>query len=418
MDFARGEVREQSVVALLSGDCNLYRLCRELCRDLSGNRVEVQVASPCESPLPRASFYIWDVEPGLTLPSELIRANPERHLLAIANSDLSVLVDHDLSETMVALKPLTRRTLAAFLGHAIEAAEAAGTERQRANAFTLAQSLMQASIRLQQQKHDLRTFLACVVHEFRVPLSAIQGYCGLLLRGNSGELNADQREMLRRLEHGARRLCRLTSGLQHLSVVEHTPAAEMTEGSIADSVQQAIEECRTMITDKGIDLRMRLEPPGRPLSFEQSQIDQVIINLLENACKHVPRKGSIEIRALPYFWERRCRQSGRDGPERRLNRESNPNAYKVEVRNSGPGIPQKEIETIFDAYVTIPRGASRMGGGLGLAICKSIIEEHAGAIWAEASEEGGRFAFVLPVVRASKADEDPVLEYLAKGVTN
>jgi signal transduction histidine kinase len=75
------------------------------------------------------------------------------------------------------------------------------------------------------------------------------------------------------------------------------------------------------------------------------------------------------------------------------------NSFRVDISDSGSGVPVENLEKIFDEYTSYSGGQDRSGGGLGLAICKFILNLHQGQVWAESSEEGSRFSFVLPFVQ-------------------
>ena len=73
-----------------------------------------------------------------------------------------------------------------------------------------------------------------------------------------------------------------------------------------------------------------------------------------------------------------------------------PNSFRVDIRDSGPGISTEHLDSIFEEYTSYSGGHDRSGGGLGLAICKLILSRHQGRIWAESSSDGAVFSFVLP----------------------
>ena len=123
-----------------------------------------------------------------------------------------------------------------------------------------------------------------------------------------------------------------------------------------------------------------------------------MINLLDNACKFTPKAGEIEIRGYPAFWERRsARHFSVPSVERRSKEIREPNAYRVDIRDSGPQIPREHLETIFEEYTSYAGGRDRSGGGLGLAICRMIITSHEGRVWAENIGYGPQFSFLLPL---------------------
>jgi two-component system clock-associated histidine kinase SasA len=126
----------------------------------------------------------------------------------------------------------------------------------------------------------------------------------------------------------------------------------------------------------------------------------VLINLLDNACKFTPKYGSIEVRGYPFFWERRAKlKTAISNGERRTSRLQAPNAFRVDICDSGPGVPPENLEKIFEEYTSYSGGQDRSGGGLGLAICKFILNSHEGQVWAESAERGSTFSFVLPFVQ-------------------
>jgi K+-sensing histidine kinase KdpD len=90
--------------------------------------------------------------------------------------------------------------------------------------------------------------------------------------------------------------------------------------------------------------------------------------------------------------------------ERRMAEAPEPNSYRIDIRGSGPLIPPELLENIFEEYTTYGGGQDRSGGGLGLAICRMILSAHEGCVWAENTEEGPRFSFILPV-RSSEPQE-------------
>lgn len=143
-----------------------------------------------------------------------------------------------------------------------------------------------------------------------------------------------------------------------------------------------------------------------------SEIEQVLINLLDNACKFTHRDGSIEVCGYPYFWERRFLLGGSAPGERRADSASPegvrlPNCYRINIRDTGPGIPPDRLSHIFEEYTSYAGPQDRSGGGLGLAICRLIMSRHEGHIWADSHKGGAIFSFVLPYRRAELQENIP-----------
>jgi signal transduction histidine kinase len=125
-----------------------------------------------------------------------------------------------------------------------------------------------------------------------------------------------------------------------------------------------------------------------------------LINILDNACKFTAKAGSIEVRGYGFFWERRATRSTVTlASERRQRSLHEPNTYRIDIRDSGNLIPYEHLGRIFEEYTSYSGGRDRSGGGLGLAICKMIVTQHDGHIWAENTEFGPLFSFVIPLFR-------------------
>jgi signal transduction histidine kinase len=156
--------------------------------------------------------------------------------------------------------------------------------------------------------------------------------------------------------------------------------------------------------------------------FEPEQLEQVALNLLDNACKFTPKIGLVEVTGYPYFWERRSNriQAGTHN-ERRGREDGAANAYRVDIWNTGPAIPGDRLERIFEEYATYGNGGGQQfGGGLGLAICKLIVQRHKGKIWAENRPGGPMLSFVVPLrpeLSISSDTQHDVGAYQAKGAS-
>ena len=202
------------------------------------------------------------------------------------------------------------------------------------------------------------------------------------------------------MQHSATRLSRITNSMFQLSIrrnVDH--ALNLENADMRDCVNQALHEIALFLEDKRISVRVEVEQAPDGLLFDESLMEQTLVNLLDNACKFTPRNGTIEIRGYPFFWERRtCQAISLDAStDRRGKLTVVPNSYRVDIRDSGPGIPAMHVVKIFEEYTSYSGGQDRSGGGLGLAICRMILQQHRGQVWAESHAAGAVFSFVLPV---------------------
>jgi signal transduction histidine kinase len=384
-------------VHLASRDTDLYKLCREILAGFLDQEWDLCMSGAED---PEADLSIWDYSADLEIPQEASWAS-SRHLFLVHRNDMAAFRQAvNFAEATILLKPVTKGALAAFLHQAISAHERRGSTANglRADRDELLQRLIEANLKLQEYDQDRTNFLARGIHDFRAPLTAISGYCGLLLSEVLGSLSAEQKEVLRRMQNSTKRLSRMSSAMFQLSAGQCVKRrAEFRKQDLQECLDQALHEIGMIAEAKNISVSAEMEPESRFLHCEEGQIEQLLINLLDNACKFSPKNGAIEMRGYAYFWERRA-LSSLPAPEnerrRRVNRE--PNAFRIDVRNSGAPIPQDHLRSIFEEYTSYAGRHDRSGGGLGLAICRMIATQHEGIIWAENTESGPMFAVLLP----------------------
>jgi signal transduction histidine kinase len=384
---------------LISEDRDLLKMCREALSEISVEYWSFSSVNAGET-TPDADLWLWDYTPGATLPDSISQC-PSRHLFVVGRQDLAEFRAQVLvTDSHILLKPVTRATLGALLGVAAALGDRPVTGAAlRADRDEILQCLLEANLRLQEYDQDRTTFLARGVHDFRAPLTALSGYCGLLLAEPLGPLTESQREVLRRMLHSTKRLSRMAAAMFQLSVgrqVKRQP--ELKRGDLRECLDQALHEITPFADDKAIEITADLQPPTHPLYFESGQIEQVLINILDNACKFTPRGGSIELRGYPYFWDRRKTKSSVPATAERRRRSSlEPTAYRLDIVDSGGAIPAEHLERIFEEYTSYGGCRDRSGGGLGLAIARMIVDQHDGCVWAENTEAGPMFSVVLPV---------------------
>lgn len=374
-------------VCLVSADSQLCDLVSEV---VGG---QFFVAAPPEAPAD-ADFHIWDFDGSRGWPkvNDLERQN---QLFLVDRKELDEFGKHaNGAPVSMLLKPVSRGALKAYLdtysefrgSHSeLEDAKAARSDRD-----ILLRHLLQANLKLQEYDHQRTEFLARALHDFRTPLMALDGFNDMLLSGDAGPLNARQTELLTHMQRCRRRLVRLTSGMFEMCVQGRVRRPLTTvPGEIEYCLRQAIAEIGAVVQEKRLRLVSHVTPPGAALWVDSHQIEQLLVNLLENACRFSPRGGEIIIRGYPVFWNS-------DSPET-TGRLGHSNAYRIDVHDAGPGIAPELLEEIFEEYASYSGGSDRTGGGLGLAICKFIVSGHGGRIWATSSEGGATFSFVLPL---------------------
>jgi two-component system, OmpR family, sensor histidine kinase KdpD len=222
--------------------------------------------------------------------------------------------------------------------------------------------------------------LASVSHDLRTPLAILKGTTSTLLAEDLVLDQSVQRQLTRSIDLEIDHLNRVVGNLLDLSRIESgTLPAERDWHDLAEIVGAALQRLEHRLGSRPV--RVDIAPDLPLVLINPVLIDQVIANLLENAIKYSAPEQPIEIAARPAD-----REAG--------------TAVLVTVRDHGPGVPSDQLGQIFEKFYRLPAGSNSAGGaGLGLAICKGLIEAHGGRIWAQNAPSGGAlFSFTLPLV--------------------
>jgi two-component system, OmpR family, phosphate regulon sensor histidine kinase PhoR len=222
-----------------------------------------------------------------------------------------------------------------------------------------------------------RDFVANVSHEFRTPLTAIQGFAETLLAG-AIEDPEHRRRFVEIIRSHAARLARLTEDLLELSRIEAGRLElEFRSLPVSQFVAACLETARLKAEQKQLRISVQLPPRLPAVRGDALHLQEVLQNLLDNAVQYTPPGGRIGVSA-----------EAADGQ------------VVITVADTGIGIPQAEQERIFERFYRVDPGRSREAGGtgLGLSIARHIVEAHGGRIWVESAVgEGSRFHFAIPV---------------------
>ena len=384
-------------VAVVSRDPELHRLCREILGEVAKQAWTVSLIEPEQVPY-GADLYLWDFQNASV--AARFPINSSTHLFLVSRQDLpGFRAQTDIPNPKILLKPITRATLTTFLTLAAAAHwdRLTDTTSLRAERDEILQWLIQTNLKLQEYDQDRTAFLARALHDFRAPLTALSGYSGLLLSEPLGPLTKDQREVLQRMLHSAKRLSDMATAMFQLSVgrrIRRRP--DLQPGQIQPCMDQALHEIAHYAGEKSITITVDLSPCPARLYVDPVQIEQLLSNVLHNACKFTPRAGAIRVRGYSHFWERRTSVSP-VSVERRQSEKSEFNSYRIDICNSGEPIPVDYLTRIFEEYTSYMGGRDRSGGGLGLAICRMIVTDHDGKVWAENTDAGPMTSFVLPL---------------------
>jgi two-component system, NtrC family, sensor histidine kinase GlrK len=226
---------------------------------------------------------------------------------------------------------------------------------------------------LDQMKKD---FVSHVSHDLKAPLASMRQIMHLLLQEIPGTLNEQQKDLLRLSYNSAERLAAMVGNLLDIARMEAgSMEYEIAPHNLVPVVESVIEEFNVQARQKGIRMRFESEPRTASADCDRDRIVQVLGNLFENGLKFAPSNSEL-VTSL----------------------RSTPEGIFVSVTDSGPGVPDEQKEKIFLKFHQVKHGkkVAGQGVGLGLAICKTIIEAHGGRIWVEDNPNGGSvFSFTL-----------------------
>jgi len=270
----------------------------------------------------------------------------------------------------------------------------------RTGARTEYSELLDAFERLQAENHRRTVALGTAAHQLKTPLAIIAGYIELLLTEKAGALSDRQRQILQESQFNCKRLQQFIQDFLSYSALEtgHL-STDFEVGNLAACLSELYGYWLSSFQKKGVALYFP-SPKKLPLfPFDGDKVQHVVSNLLENSLKYTPAGGTVWLAAEPYFWERRSRGEHPGLEERRMAAVTLPNAIRVAVSDTGPGIAPEYQQEIFDDFFRLPNTAKEQGGmGLGLAIARRLVLAHGGKIWVESEPGSGSiFSFLLPL---------------------
>ncbi|MDE1770398.1 MAG: HAMP domain-containing histidine kinase [Thaumarchaeota archaeon] len=301
-------------------------------------------------------------------------------LLIIADIVVFVAVMMSIRKSLLPLDSLIRaigRVKEGFYGERI-------TYSSKDEIGELAETFNSMSSTIQKKEEETKKievakdeFLAMVTHELKTPLVPIQGYSDILLGEHLGPLNSTQKERLQIISSSASTLLQLISDLldaQKLELgqlrikKERNNLKETIDKTIIGMQPQAISDNVSLTHDVKNDVYA---------FYDDDRIKQVLTNLIKNSLKAtLPNIGKVEVSI-----------------------EEKPTELIVSVKDNGRGIPDEAIDKIFKKFYQVDTTSTREkgGSGLGLSICKGIVDAHGGRIWMQSEiSKGTTFSFALP----------------------
>jgi len=237
-------------------------------------------------------------------------------------------------------------------------------------------NLVEANERLRELDQAKSNFISLVSHELRTPLTAIKGFIVTLYHYDT-EITPEKRKLyLSVLNEETDRLTRLITELLDISRIESGRIEMQWQPVSVPRIVQRVFD--TLTIRRGQVVLAKHFPEQFPqVIADPDKLEQVLVNLVGNALKYTPENGTVEVR----------------GSVRG-------DQVVVEVYDQGPGVPFSEQEKIFDKFYRLDNEANRKspGTGLGLPICRALINLHGGKIWVESDDgKGSRFIFTVPL---------------------
>ncbi len=228
--------------------------------------------------------------------------------------------------------------------------------------------------KIEQMKSD---FIRLVSHELKAPIAAIEGYLNLIIEGLTGGDRQKEMDIILRSRDKAENLLMLINDLLDLSRAERKTSKTLTPIDITNVLKETIDFYQNEAASKSLTLTAHLPPQLPPVLGNQDDLGRVFANLISNAIKYTPEKGTVEVSA-----------------------DQHEGQIVVQVKDTGIGMSEEDLQKIFGEFFRAKNAVQRKisGTGLGLAICKRIIDDHNGHIEVKSKlDEGSTFTIILPI---------------------
>lgn len=229
--------------------------------------------------------------------------------------------------------------------------------------------------RERQQEEQRSTFISIISHELQTPIAIIKGYASTLARSDARLDSTALRPRLVAIEEEADRLNKLVGNLLYASRIQANGLQmDIASLDLEYLIRSVVRRLRAKTP--GVNIMISIPPQLPTVMADRDRIEEVLQNLLDNAVKYSPRRAEITVT---------CYVTGEE--------------VIVSVRDAGMGISLREQEQIFNRFQRASDSSvqSMPGAGLGLYICRAIVEAHGGRIWLESTlREGSTFSFSLP----------------------
>ncbi len=227
-------------------------------------------------------------------------------------------------------------------------------------------------------------FISAVSHELRTPLTSIKGYASLLITGKLGAVPEAVKERLEKINAHSDNLVKMINNLLDIARIESGRVEMKMEKCNITSIIETVHDLLTpQMREKNLQWKTDIGKEIPELVLDKHQVERIFINLVGNAIKFTPEKGTIAIRVR-----------------------HDPQAATIEVSDTGIGVTKEDLDKLFDEFYRVDNAINQnvKGTGLGLSLVKKIVDAHQGKIWVTSElDRGTTFHFTLPFNSATPA---------------
>jgi signal transduction histidine kinase len=237
---------------------------------------------------------------------------------------------------------------------------------------------------VQQISKTKSEFISAVSHELRTPLTSIKGYAAILMTGKLGQIPDQVKERLDRINKHSDNLVKLINDLLDISRIESGKVdMKFSKVNLASMIDNVHDLLTPQLRDKDIKLLLDVDKNIPDVNVDSTQIERVFINLVNNAIKFTPERGTITVRA-----------------------KKDAEKITISVIDTGIGIKREDLNKLFNEFYRVDNEINQnvKGTGLGLALAKKIVEAHSGKMSvASEPQKGSTFYFTLPIEHTADA---------------
>src|SRR5260370_554013 len=248
--------------------------------------------------------------------------------------------------------------------------------------------------------------LASIAHELKTPMVVMLGYTDLLRSCQLGSVNANQSQVLSEMQQSGERLQRLIKNMLRLCELRHGKTGFHTATETSEVNQQlrmTFDHWKPMAQRKSIRYEFVTASCDCWIPMNAIDLHLVVSNLIDNAIKFTPERGTVLVTIRSCFWEDRETQGRLPFETQAKGNRKIENAVQIDVRDTGPGVSLENRQRIFGDFVRL--SGAPPGNGLGLAIARRLVMAHGGRIWVEnAPAIGNTFTVLLPTIADSNRE--------------